>query len=263
MADWFDKTNDADALVQSKYTRMVVHGQEVKGNPFGERNYILALSGKRHDDAAMLFREVADDEVFFDLSDALADMYRDFVDPAKSMFMVNLARQEDIDAGRHITNSHLPYFHLQVVTGDLREGKEHIAEDRTFHPHGRSDVHRLFRENADSIERRDAGQGLSVHKLPEDIAEAKEHYVITHEGYASFAAFMRDASAEEKRAFWHAVTEVSLPLIDDGGSRFGVYNLDGAINAEIGHMYVEITGGENLAADGKARWFQKPKPPGA
>ncbi|MEZ0261286.1 MAG: hypothetical protein ACAH80_09765 [Alphaproteobacteria bacterium] len=261
MADWFDKTNSQDAFAANVSTRTVLHGQAEKGNPLSEKSFIIAVSGLRHDDAADFLAAKADDKTWDDISAAFDTLYKNHANAGNHMWLINFIKKAD--DGENDTNSQIPQVHIHVLSGALTAGNEFIADTRSFHPHPKKDFYAQLAENKADVLARDMGQGLRALPLPPALGEAAQHYVITHEGYPSFAAFITDATAEEKRGFWKAVAQLALPLVNDShGARVGYYNFNGEADAKLGHMAVEVAGGENLGQNGlKNRWFQKPKTP--
>lgn len=260
MADWFDKTNSQDAFAANTSTRTVLHGQAEKGKPLSEKSFIIAVSGVRHDDASEFLKEKADDKVWDDISAAFDALYKNHADANNHMWLINFIKKAD--DGENDTNSQIPQVHIHVLSGALTPGNEFIADTRSFHPHPKKDFYAQLAENKADMLGIDMGNGIRAVPLPPALKEAEQHFTVTHDRYKSFADFVAAGSAEEKRAFWKAVAKLALPLVEDGhGARVGYYNFNGEADAKLGHMAVEVAGGENLGQNGlKNRWFQKPKP---
>lgn len=260
MTDWFDKTNAEKAFSSNGATRTVLHGLVEDGEPLAAKNFIIALSGVRHDDAADFLRNKADDAVWDDVSDAFDALYKNLVDKNDHMWLTNLTKKADRDDND--TNSQVQEVHIHVLSGALQPDKEFIGETRSFHPHPNKDVYKLFAENRHDVLGIDMGEGIKAVPLPSGVKEAQQHFALVNDNYASFPDFIEKASREEKRAFWKAVAKLALPLVENGkGARVGYYNLKGAADAKAGRMVVEIAGGENLGQNGaRKRWYRKPAP---
>jgi hypothetical protein len=258
MADWFDKTNSQDAFAENASTRTVLHGQAEKGNPLSEKSFIIAISHVQHEDGADLLKK-ADDKVWDDVCSAFDTLYKNHADPHNHMWLINFIKKAD--EGANDTNSQIPQVHIHVLSGNLTPGNEFIAATRSFHPHPKQDIYAALAENKADMLGIDMGNGIKALPLPPDVKEADQHFTISHDGYKTFADFVADASPEEKRTFWKTVAQLALPLIEGGsGARVGYYNFGGELDAKVGHMSVEVAGGENLGQNGqKNRWFQKPK----
>lgn len=259
MTDWFDRTNAEKAFSQTASTRTVEHGLVADGEPLAQKNYIIALSGVRHEDAADFLRDKADDAVWDDLSAAFEDAYGNLADPHDHMWLANFTKKAD--AGGNDTNSQVQEVHIHLLSGDLRPGKEFIAERRNFHPHPHKDIYSLFAQNKTDVLGIALGGGLRAVPLPDGVREAQQHFILVHDDYASFPEFIEKAGAAEKRDFWKAVAKLALPLVEQGhGARVGYYNLKGA--SEKAHVLAEIAGGENLGQNGaKNRWYRPPSTP--
>ncbi len=257
MADWFEQTNNQQAFAETALTRTVLHGQAEKGNPLSKDSFIIAVSKRPHEDCVDFFKTAKDAE-FLDITDSFSATFNKLADPKNHMWMINVIKKQDM--GDNDTNSQIPYVHVHLLSGDITEKNAHIETQRTFHPHGKSDIYDLFRENKQDMTKIDKGSGVFVYPLPEGKREAKEHFAIVHEGYKSFSEFTQKATKEEKLAFWKAAQELVVTLAErHKGARMGEYNLRGVLDEKIGHMYVEVVGGENLGYGGKPnRWFQKP-----
>ena len=262
MSDWFDKTNSQSAFAENATTRTVQHGQAAKGDPLSKDGYIIAASGVRHEDASDFLRNKADDKVWDDICDAFDTLYKKgLVDKGNHIWLANLTKSEN--AADNDTNSQLQPVHIHVLSGDLNPKYEFIRDQRSFFPHPKLDTAQAFAENKADILGVDAGFGLKVVPLPPALKEAQVHTVIMNANYTSFPDFIERASREEKRAFWKTVSEVALPLVEQGqGARVGYFNFRGQVDGKLGHMAIEVAGGENLGQNGlKKRWFDNPGPP--
>lgn len=258
MTDWFDKTNAQDAFASNPSTRTVLHGQAEKGKPLSEKSFIIAVSGVRHEDAPDFLRNKADDKVWDDISDAFDTLYKNHADAANHMWLINFTKKEDADDND--TNSQVQQVHIHVLSGNPTAGNEFIRDTRSFHPHPKQDIYAALAENKMDILGIAAPNGIKAIPLPPNLKEAEQHWMVAHEGYKSFADFIERGTKEEKREFWKTVAQLALPLIEQGhGARVGYYNFGGALDKKLGHMAVEVAGGENLGQNGaKNRWFTKP-----
>lgn len=263
MADWFDKTNTQDCFTQNASARIVEHGQAAKGNPLSENSFIIAVSGLRHEDSIDFVKNKATDQTWDDFSDAFEKLYDGLADAKNHMWMMNFI-QKDAGGGENDTNSQIPEVHVHVLSGKLAAGKEYIAAERTFHPDPKQDIYQKlgdeFAENKMDLLSLDMGQGIKAMPLPDTVKEAKTHYVVYSEEHGSFADFMKQASLEQRRHFWKTVSQLALPLVENGGgARIGHYNFNGDVDKKLGCMAVEIAGGQNLGQkNSKHRWFQRP-----
>lgn len=260
MADWFEKTNSQDAFAENASTRTVLHGQAEKGKPLAEKSFIIAVSGVKHDDASDFLRGKADDKVWDDISDAFDNLYKNLADKNDHMWLINFIKKED--EGSNDTNSQIPQVHIHVLSGAPTAGNEFIRDTRSFHPHPKKDIYAELAENKMDILGLDMGHGIKAMPLPPGLKEAETHYVISDDKYKSFADFIENAGKDEKRAFWKTVAQLALSLVEEGhGARVGHYNFGGELDKKLGHMAVEVAGGENLGQNGaKNRWFMKPAP---
>ena len=261
MADWFEKTNSQDAFAENASTRTVLHGQAAKGEPLSEKSFIIAVSKVPHDDAADFLKNKATDKVWDDISDAFDRLYHGLADPHNHMWLINFTKKEDM--GDNDLNNQVQNVHIHVLSGALTPERAFIAADRTFHPHPNKKIYEELAQNKLDVLGLDMGNGLKAMPLPPGVKEAEQHFVVTDDKYKSFADFIENASKEEKRAFWKTISQLALPLIEQGkGARVGYYDLGGDVDARTGHMTVEIAGGENLGQNGlKKRWFDKPQTP--
>ncbi len=261
MADWFEKTNSQQAFAENASTRIVLHGEAEKGRPLSEKSFIIAVSKVPHEDGADFLKNKATDKVWDDISDAFDRVYHGLADPRNHMWLINFTKKAD--AGDNDTNSQIQNVHIHVLSGPLSAGKEFIAEERSFHPHPRRDIYDRFAENKLDVLGLDAGNGIKALPLPPDTKEAAQHYMVFDDKYKSFPDFIEQASQAEKRTFWRTVAQLALPLIEQGhGARVGYYDFGGDLDRKLGHMSVEIAGGENLGQNGhKTRWFDKPQKP--
>lgn len=261
MTDWFDDTNAQRAFSQNATTRTVLHGQAAMGDPMSENSYIIAASGIRHADAPDFLRHKADDSAWDDICDAFDHLYKNgLVDRGNHIWLTNFTKVGD--AGDNDTNSQIQPVHIHVLSGELTAPYEFIRDQRSFFPHPKLDTASAFAENKADMLGVDAGFGFRVVPLPPALKEAQVHTVIMNEAYSSFPDFIERASRDEKRAFWKTVSEVALPLVEQGqGARVGYFNFRGQVDGKMGHMAVEVAGGENLGQNGlKKRWFDNPSP---
>ncbi len=258
MSDWFDKTNAMPAFAQNASTRTVLHGQAEKGNPLSEKSFIIAVSGVKHDAAADFLGNKADDKVWDDISDAFDTLYKNHADPQNHLWLINFIKTAD--EGDNDTNSQIRHIHIHVLSGELTAGNDFIRDTRSFHPHPRPDIYTALAENKMDILGLDMGEGIRALQLPPALREAEQHYMITDEKYKSFPEFIAAATREEKRTFWKTVSQLALPLVEQGhGARVGYYDFRGSLDKKLGHMAVEIAGGENLGQNGaRNRWFTQP-----
>ncbi|HYD18934.1 MAG TPA: hypothetical protein VEF76_10690, partial [Patescibacteria group bacterium] len=258
--DWFEKTNAQEAFAQNATTRTVLHGQAAKGNAIATRSFIIAVSGLRHEDGLDFLATKASDDAWDDISDAFENLYRTEVAPQNHQWLSNFSKAADM--GTNDTNSQVQQVHIHVLSHGFSPDKQFIGEQRSFYPHPKPAIVKLFADNKLDILGTDIGQGMKSLPLPAEAREAKEHYAIVNPNYKSFPDFILNASRAEKRDFWKAVAKIALPLVENGkGARVGYYNMQGAQDQRHGMMTVEIAGGENLGQNGlKKRWFDNPAP---
>ena len=260
MADWFDDTNAHAAFAKNNSTRTVLHGQAEDGKPLSEKSFIIAVSGVRHEDALDFLKDKASDKVWDDISDAFDTTYKNLADPDNHMWLTNFTKTPDKNAND--TNSQIQAVHIHLLSGELNPGFEFIRDARSFHPHPKKDIYTALDENKMDILGLDMGNGVKAVPLPPGVKEAEQHFMVVHQGYKSFANFMAEGTKEEKRTFWKTVAQLALPLVEQGhGARVGYYNFRGDLDKKLGHMAVEVAGGENLGQNGlKKRWFDNPAP---
>lgn len=258
--NWFDKTQAQDGFAQNGSTKTVLHGQAAKGNPLSEKSFIIAVNGVKYDDASDFIRNAATDKVWDDISDAFDNLYKNLADKDNHMWLINFIKKADLNDND--TNSQLPEVHIHVLSGVLTKGREFIHDQRSFAPHPNQRIYDELAENKLDVLGLDNGNGIRAVPLPPGVKEAEQHFIVSDDKYKSFPDFIANATKEEKREFWKTVAQLALPLIEDGkGARVGYYNLQGDVDKKLGHMAVEVAGGENLGQNGlKKRWIDNPNP---